>query len=279
MELRIEELKLPAEISFNFEEIKTEVAEKVEMYKGLVYTEEQIKEAKADKAKLNKFVEALESKRKEIKKECLAPYETFEKKIKEITAIINEPIMLIDKQLKDYETKQKQAKQEEILAYFNEVNLNEWLDVELIWDSRWLNASLSMAKVKSEIDDKLSKIRTELQILAQLPDYSFEAIEVYKTCLDMLKATNEAQRMTAIAKAKEEEARRKAEEEMKAEAPVLEQEQPVIEEAPQPVKTFGADEVKKYWISFRAYMTVEDAKALKEFFEARGIEYKATRES
>lgn len=43
-------------------------------------TEDTIKEGKAEKAKLNKLREAVESKRKEIKKECMAPYTDFEAK-------------------------------------------------------------------------------------------------------------------------------------------------------------------------------------------------------
>ena len=41
---------------------------------NLVYTADQVKDAKNDRANLNKFVEALESKRKEIKK---ADYRTI----------------------------------------------------------------------------------------------------------------------------------------------------------------------------------------------------------
>ena len=46
---------------------------------NLVYTADQIKDAKKDRAKLNKFVTALEDKRKEIKKQVMQPYTAFEK--------------------------------------------------------------------------------------------------------------------------------------------------------------------------------------------------------
>ena len=45
----------PAEIGFNFEELKAELAERLDHYNGLVVTEDGIKEAKADRAKLNKL--------------------------------------------------------------------------------------------------------------------------------------------------------------------------------------------------------------------------------
>ena len=46
MELKINEVQLPEQITFNYEELKQELTEKVSMYETLVYTDEQIKEAK-----------------------------------------------------------------------------------------------------------------------------------------------------------------------------------------------------------------------------------------
>ena len=91
---------LPKEIGFNFEELKAELAEKLDYYNNLVVTEDTIKEGKAEKAKLNKLREAVESKRKEIKKECMAPYTDFEAKVKELVAMIDAPVAAIDGQLK-----------------------------------------------------------------------------------------------------------------------------------------------------------------------------------
>ena len=93
MELKIynpsEENGFLKAIEWNYEELKTELSQKLEDYKGLVYTEEQMKEAKADRAKLNTLATAIDSKRKEIKKQCLQPYEAFEAQIKDLLAVMN----------------------------------------------------------------------------------------------------------------------------------------------------------------------------------------------
>ena len=71
MELKIynpQEEGFLKEIDWNYEELKTEIQGKANDYMNLVYTADQVKDAKKDRANLNKFVEALESKRKEIKK-------------------------------------------------------------------------------------------------------------------------------------------------------------------------------------------------------------------
>lgn len=98
---------LPKEIGFNFEELKAELAEKLDYYNNLVVTEDTIKEGKAEKAKLNKLREAVESKRKEIKKECMAPYTDFEAKVKELVAMIDAPVAAIDGQLKVFEEQRR----------------------------------------------------------------------------------------------------------------------------------------------------------------------------
>ena len=127
MELKVKKITFPEAIEFNYDDLRQEIIEKVAMYKSLVYTDEQIKEAKSDRSKLNKFVKALSDERIRIKKKCLKPYEDFEKKINELTAIVNEPIALIDNQVKSYEEQRKAEKLEKIKEYFNEKNTHEFI--------------------------------------------------------------------------------------------------------------------------------------------------------
>ena len=106
MELKINEVQLPEQITFNYEELKQELTEKVSMYETLVYTDEQIKEAKVDKASLNKLKKALNDERIRREKEYMKPFDDFKAKINEIIDIIDKPVALIDKQVKEYEIKQ-----------------------------------------------------------------------------------------------------------------------------------------------------------------------------
>lgn len=291
-------------IEWNHAEIKKEVAEKVSYYANLVYTEDQIKEAKADRAKLNKFVQAMEAKRKEIKKQCMQPYEDFEKKMKEITGIVNESIRSIDNQVKGYEEQKKSEKLEQIKALWYEALesdlVPESITFDQIMENRWLNMSVKLPAVKKEMESKLKEIADSMLMLSNLPEFGFEALQVYKSTLDVAKAVNEAQRMAQIQKAKvereaelarmaaEAEERRKAEEEKKAAAVApVEQEEIPGQASFTDAESFNryAEQVKqeepqqeaqqKEWISFQALMTVDDALALKAFFESRNIEFKA----
>ena len=259
------------EITWNHEEIKKEIAEKVQHYANLVYTDEQIKDAKADRAKLRKFVDALETKRKEIKKQCLAPYEAFEKQMKEIVAVVNEPILMIDGQVKNYEDRQREEKKEDILKIFNNCDFPDWVTLEKIFDEKWLNASVKLPTVQAEVESKLNKITNDLDTLNNLPEFAFEATEVYKTTLDLNTAISEGKRLSEIQKRKlEAEAERKA-----AEVETVSKTEIVEEVAPTPSEQIPEESETRRWIGFEAYLSTNDALALRDFFISRNIKYRA----
>lgn len=274
MELKVKETNFPEAIEFNFEEIKQEVAEAVKKYSAVVYTEGQMKDAKADRAKLRKFVDALEAKRKEIKKQCLAPYESFEKQTKEIIAIVNEPIMMIDGQVKEYEEIQKAEKRDAIRAYWlslsDDGKIPEDITLDQIFNEKWLNVSVNLKTVCTEINARLEQIEKDLATLAELPEFAFEALEVYRHTLDLNQAIGEGKRLAEMQK-------RKAEAEAAVNYGSSKPAEPVNNVTCE-VETTPADPVEqipKHWISFRALLSTDDAIALKDFFTARNIKFEA----
>lgn len=281
MELKMNDVQFPKVIEFNFAELKLEIASKAELYKNMVYTDDSIKEAKADKATLNKFITALEDKRKEVKKQCLQPYEEFEKQIKELVAIVDEPVTLIDQQVKAYEDKKKADKLEKIKEFWETTGHPDWLTCNMIFDQKWLNAATSTKKVQEAITERLKQICSDMDTLNSLPEFAFEAVEEYKQSLDVNRAIAEGQRLADIQRRKQEaEAAKAAEEERKAaeaEKQQAAQHDPVVTEEktpPQPVEE-PQTEAAASWIRFEACMTVEQAMKLKQFFEVEGISFRA----
>ena len=298
MELIINEVAIPEQITFNYEELKAELTEKVKTYETLVYSDEQIREAKADKAALNKLKKSLNDERIRREKEYMQPFNSFKAQINEIIGIIDRPLAVIDAQVKSYEEKQKQEKMEQIRALWSEMDVPDGLTFENVFVDRMLNVSYNMAHVKQKMLDDISRFNRRIATLSDLPEFGFEAVEIYKSTLDVNKAITEAKRMSEMAKAKaareaEMKARAEAEEQARlaAEADQKKQyEMPSVEEIPAPVQEdFAnppADEVggtenatvtavEKQWISFRALLTVEQATALKEFFESYNIQFEA----
>lgn len=284
MELRINTWKSPEVIDFNFEELKEEITNKSALYKNMVYTDETIKDAKSDRALLNKFKTALEDKRKEVKKQCLEPYNQFEKQIKELVAIIDEPVKLIGEQITEFEDREKAEKHEQIIELFNKAGFQSFVTLEQIYDPKWLNKSVSLKSIEEELTNTVYRIGHDVTTINSLKEYSFEALEHYKKTLDLAGAIAEGQRLADIQKrkleheaelkAREELAKKQAEERAKAEAEanLHEELEEVAEEEPQ-----QAVEVKRQWIKFVALLSKDDALALKEFCDKRGIEIKSVK--
>lgn len=285
MELRVNEVAIPEEIKvLNFEELKAELKDKAEYYGSLLYTDEQIKDAKADRAMLNKFKNTANSERIRKEKEYMNPFNQFKSQINELIAIVDKPIAVIDERIAAYNDEQKAQKKKAIEELFAGMGFQSFVTLEKIWDPKWLNASTSMKSIEEQMRARMYQIGDDVYTLSQLPEFGFEATEVFKQTLDINKAISEAKRMSEIAKVKADaeakkkaaEESRKAEEERKAKE--IKEEQTVPHEqavTPQePVQSADSTQ-ERMVVRFEVLLTTEDAYALKEFFKSRSIEFKA----
>lgn len=267
MELKINAVALPEAISFNYEELKAELVERTAKYETMVYGEEQIKEAKEDRANLNKLKKALNDERIRQEKEYMKPFNVFKAQINEIISIIDKPILMIDGQVKEFEEIKKKEKAEMIELIFDSTEHPEWLTLGQIFNQKWLNASVNQKTITEEIDTKIDAIKKDLATLQILPDFSFEATEIYKTTLDINKALEEGKRLAEIQKKKAEEI-----EKMKVAAMMP---TPDAEALNNMAEAATENVPEKEWISFKALLSTEDARALSEFFKSKNIQYKA----
>ena len=274
MELKIlspQEGGFVKEIRWNNEELKAEIAEKMQEYKSLAFTEDTIKEAKADRAKLNKLRTAFEDERKRIKKLCMAPYDEFEKQIKELIALIDEPIRLIDSQIKEVEEKRRDDKRKEIEMLFPAIGFQDFVTLDMIWDEKWLNATVSMTKIEEQMKSRMYQIGDDVFAIHSLPEFSFEAMEVYKKTLDLTMAIQEGQRLSEIQKRKaayEEEQRRKEE------AARQEAVRPVNKPEPEPEQSEVKEEnAELLQLDFRVWGTREQIIGLRQYLIDNKIEF------
>lgn len=294
MELRVEPVAIPEKFSFNYEELKQELTNKVKVYETLVYSDDQIKSAKADRADLNRLKKALNDERIRREKEYMQPFNAFKAQINEIIGIIDKPVKLIDERVKEYEEQQKQEKKKKIEEFFSAYPHPEWLKLSQIWDDKWLNASVSLKRAQEEIDGHVDNIEQDLATLSDLPEFAFEAIETYKATLDLNKSIAEGRRLSEIQKRKAEQERIEAEQEKaRAERERLGKEQeeraraampqattdPFVGTAESPMQNQAKEEAAQSpkelpaYVCFKALLTVAQALELKEFFESRNIEF------
>lgn len=161
---------LPEILENNGEEVKAWLGEVMQKYDGLVVTPESIRSAKEDKAKLNKLRTALEERRKEVKRDYLAPYQRFEEKYKELLALIDAPISSIDTQIKALDEQEQKQKYVRLKAFFDNCmasSLGVPVDVNFdrILNPKWKNKTMKADALEHEIYETLCRIRDEVQEL------------------------------------------------------------------------------------------------------------------
>lgn len=273
MEVRLTpaiEQVIPPQISFNFEEIKSELAGKLQVYQNMVVTESGIKEAKADRANLNKFKSALADSRKAVKAQWNQPLSDFEGKMKELERMVDEPIGAIDRQVKAYDEAKKQDKRQQIERFFEGAvgDLEEVLPLSKIWNDRWLNATYPMKDIEKEIVERIRKTHSDIGIIVamQLPCCD-QMLSNYLETLDVSRAMEEKHKYEQAQKAK-------AQAKQAEPAPSSPAEQPVAEavvNTPQETAREAAPELRV--LDFRVWVTPEQMQALKVFLLENNIRY------
>ncbi len=274
MELKITELQLPGKISFNYEDLKRELSEKVKVYESLVYGDDQIQAAKTDRAALNRLKKALNDERIRQEKEFLQPFNEFKAQVKELCGIIDAATASVDKQIKEFEDQKKAEKLNAIENYWLSVlaadKIPAAVSFRMIFESKWLNASVSMKSIQEAIDAKTEQITKDLAVIDSLPSYAFEARECYLDTLDLARAVSEAHRL-------QEQADKKAaweaeQQKRKAEASAVKPVQVMTNiNDPDDIENITS----RQWVSFQALLSVDEAKALGAWLRANGIKYKA----
>lgn len=261
MELQILEYQSPGKIKFNYDDLKTALVSEMEKRKDTVYTAEEIPAAKKDRADMNRLERALNEERIRLEKNYMANFQEFKAQIDDLRRIIKSATEGIDRQIKEYESMQKEKKQADIEAYLKEQQelgtVPKWLDLGDIFMPRWLNATCSFETIKNEIAARMDIIKRETDVIATLPEYSFEAMEVYKTTLDLSQAMSEGKRLADIQKRKEE-----------AKTAELAEAHEKVQEAKE-LKDAG-----EKWIAFEALVNTEKAVLLRDFFKANNIEFR-----
>lgn len=224
-EITIQVKQNPGVIDVNFDELEKALDATLAEYRGALFSEDTKDIAKKELAGLRKQKKELDNSRKSIKKEWMRPYEEFETRAKSLLAKFDEPINLIDKQVKEFDEKRKQERQKNIQTVYKELvgDVAEYLPLSKIYDTKWENVSTSMKSIKDSISELVRSTQAAVRVIGSMQsDATEKALTLYKDTLDMSKAItyiNDYERQKAEIMRKEEE-RRKAEEERKRQAEI-----------------------------------------------------------
>ena len=175
MELVIRSIT-PAVVQMNIEEVEKYMQEVKEKYVGWVVSEEEIGVAKEEKTKLNKLEKNISDVRKRIEKEGMSSIkdiiETLKNAEKETKMLSNN----IGTQIKEFEEKEWETKQEEISEIIDNVfRENPELKLYITENSKWKNKGMTLNKIETELEEQFSSLSKKYNfILGQLKSVNEE---------------------------------------------------------------------------------------------------------
>lgn len=145
-------------------QIKELVKNSIPKYDVINYNESNIDQAKKDKALLNNAAKSLNAKRIEIEKEWMRPFTEFKTIIADTVSLISECSGKIDSVVKQNEEKERAQKKLEIQKYYVAKNF-ELVDIDKIFDARWLNKTEKLKSIYIAIDEQITRIKDDLKTL------------------------------------------------------------------------------------------------------------------
>ena len=219
------------QIEEHLKELSTEIDKKVENAKSLVCTEESVKAIKQIRANLNKEFKDLETQRKNVKEQILAPYMQFEEVYK---TYISEKYESADADLKtkidNTERELKAQKEQEIRDYFEEYKTAN--DIDFVnFEQANINVTLTASKksLKEQAKKFIDEIVDDLK-LVETQDCKEEILVEYKQTLNISRAIQDVanrHKLLEEEKRKQEELKSKQLEEAQRQAEISIKEQEI----------------------------------------------------
>ena len=179
--LEVKEQKLGVLIT-NAKQIKEFVETRLADYTPENYVG-KVEDAKKDRAELNKASKELNSKRLELEKLFMKPFEEFKGIIKETTGAIDSASKKLDEIVKGEEDREKDVKRKQINEFWLVQNF-DLVALDRVFDERWLNKTAKNKDIFEEIEKKIQTILTDIKTLERLEDADVLK-QLYLDTLDM----------------------------------------------------------------------------------------------
>ncbi|NMF04540.1 DUF1351 domain-containing protein [Clostridium beijerinckii] len=280
-------------ISTNFEEVKASLIETVNKYKGIVVTEEGLKDCKATQKELAGLRNKIDDYRKAVKKDVSEPINVFEKQCKELISLVADAEQPIKEGIEVFDNKRREEKRQKALEFISESvqahNLSEKYAKRLTVLDKYLTLSGSLKSIKDDIEQRtlmlLQEQDRELGVLQVIQGTIKGANETIKTPLKLQDFQNLIDMNYPVAKIIEEINKRAA---MIREAERPKPVEPLKEEIKEPeptkeqvsipvdIKTKEAAKPKEeplFFYEIRVVANFENMKKLTELLKGDGFDY------
>lgn len=287
-------------ITMNFEEVKASLVENMEKYKGIIVTEESLKDCKATQKDLAGLRNKLDSYRKDVKKEMEKPIKAFESECKELIGLIAEVEAPIKSGILEFDNKRREEKRKfadvKIFEICQKLGLEKKYADQLTVLDKYLNLSTSAKSVVEDIESRAEALKQQQnmdKVKAEMIKANIEsALETVNLTLKtplkykdfekylsigwdgprIIREINErAAQIRQAEKAAEEMATKRIEEEKvsKEEVQIPMDLKPKAPEVPKEVK----EDEPKFFVDTYVEGTFEQIQALSKFLKDNGYKY------
>ncbi len=178
---------MPGSITDNFAQYKEQLDREMQPYQGAVVVEANYRDAYKSRADLKKVIDALETKRKAVKRDYLMPYDEFETKYKYMITSLTDTWKSLDEQIKSFDQKKVEEKTQAINEMIDErlAKEPEYIDKLVrscpfaIWDKSWENKTTSMREIISIFEERVSSIKDHYVLISEYGEFAPEMLEFY----------------------------------------------------------------------------------------------------
>lgn len=150
-------------VQTNFEEVKISLLEEMNKYKGIIVTEDSLKDCKATQKDLAGLRNKIDSYRKEVKKEMEVPIKNFEGQCKELIGLIAEVEAPIKDGITVFDNKRREERREKAQEFINSAILEHRLDdkysSQLTVLDKYLNLSGTIKAIKEDIEARATSLK------------------------------------------------------------------------------------------------------------------------
>jgi len=267
-------------IEINFEEIKGELAKKLEEYNGLVVTEETLGACKDAQKELASLRVKIDTYRKDKKKELSAPITQFENMCKELIGYVEDAEKPLKEGIGFYDAQRRKEKEEIAQAIIDavatEVGLNEAYRSRLTIVDKYCNLTAKQSDVKDDVEARAFALKVEqdreqelMQIVQDTIDEENKRLKFFQFSISdfefQLKMGMSTSELIKLIRSRANEIY-----ECENAKQTTPQDATEVKEEPKPVDKSG----DQYIVSFEVTGSADEMRALSSFLKEHGYSYK-----
>lgn len=282
-------------IQCDFEAVKERLQRRLDEYRGAFFCEESKAAAKKEVASLRKEKKEFSDRIRQVKEAYMKPYVMFESRAKELLVLYDEPINLIDGQVKEFEERRREERRTLIQSIHQEeaASLSEYLPLDRIYDPRWENATTKEREIRAAIAGMVTTVERDISAIQSMQsEAEQQAFEVYKRGLslsDAMTYLSNYERQKAEIMQREQERQRREEadrirreerERIAAEQRAQEERDKAVEQArkeaaQETIESLIPEDVNgaATWLTYQLQLTEEQKEKLEIYLDSVGIEW------